>query len=121
LSEWTGSRLATARNNGQSLFDAQQTWGSGAYLLETMPSVLYTLELHGHDPAEAIVRAVNDTYDNDTVAAIVGAAVGALHGASALPARWREGLTGRTGPSDDGAMFAMMTAARDRFWDRAGA
>ena len=36
---------------------------------------------------EAIVRAVNDTRDNDTIAAIVGAAVGALHGKSALPDR----------------------------------
>jgi len=39
---------------------------------------------------------VNDTRDNDTVAAIVGAAVGALHGKSALPARWIRNLLGRT-------------------------
>jgi ADP-ribosyl-[dinitrogen reductase] hydrolase len=37
---------------------------------------------------EAIVRAVDDTTDNETVAAIVGAAVGAVHGRSALPERW---------------------------------
>ena len=118
LSAWTEAQLTSARGGGVALVDAQATWGSGAYLLETVPSVLYALERHGHDPEDAIVRAVNDTYDNDTVAAIVGAAVGALHGASALPARWREGLTGRTGPSDDGAMFAMVAAARERFWDR---
>ena len=69
-----------------------------------------------HDPEEAILRAINDTLDNDTVGAIVGAAVGALHGASALPARWRQGLTGRAGPDDDGAMFRMVDAAHDRFW-----
>ena len=82
-----------------------------------MPTVLYTLELHGHDPEGAIVRAVNDTKDNDTVAAIVGAAVGAMHGAAALPARWRDALTGRTREDDDGAMFSMIAAARARFWD----
>ena len=49
---------------------ACDSWYSGAYLLETVPSVLYILERHGHDPEEAIVRAVNDTKDNDTVAAI---------------------------------------------------
>jgi ADP-ribosylglycohydrolase len=43
-----------------------------------VPTVIYILMRHGHDPEEAIVRAVNDTKDNDTVAAIVGAAVGAL-------------------------------------------
>jgi ADP-ribosylglycohydrolase len=57
---------------------------------------------HGHDPEEAIVGTVNDTHDNDTVAAIVGAAVGALHGADALPHRWRGGLLGRTRFGDDG-------------------
>jgi ADP-ribosyl-[dinitrogen reductase] hydrolase len=71
-------------------------WYSGAYLLETVPTVIYILMRHGHDPEEAIVRAVNDTKDNDTVAAIVGAAVGALHGRSGLPARWIDNLLGRT-------------------------
>ncbi|MFT4976183.1 MAG: ADP-ribosyl-[dinitrogen reductase] hydrolase [Myxococcota bacterium] len=68
---------------------------SGAYMLETVPCVLTILSRHGHDPEEAIVRAVNDTKDNDTVAAIVGAAVGALHGRAALPDRWLSGLSGR--------------------------
>jgi ADP-ribosylglycohydrolase len=71
---------------------------------------------HGHDPEEAIVRAVNDTRDNDTVAAIVGAAVGALHGADALPRRWREGLLGRTRFDDDGHVFELIEEARRAFW-----
>jgi ADP-ribosylglycohydrolase len=75
--------------------DACDGWHSGAFLLETVPSVLYILGRHGHDPEEAIVRAVNDTVDNDTIAAIVGAAVGALHGKQGLPARWILGLSGR--------------------------
>ena len=77
-----------------STVDACNSWYSGAFLLETVPSVLYILERHGNDPEEAIVRAVNDTRDNDTVAAIVGAAVGALHGAIRLPERWRMGSWG---------------------------
>jgi len=56
--------------------------------------VLLILSRHAGDPEEAIVRAVNDTRDNDTVAAIVGAAVGALHGRGKLPRRWVEGLAG---------------------------
>ena len=54
-----------------------------AYLLETVPSVLYAPMRYAGDPEEALVRSVNDAKDNDTVAAIVGAAVGALHGAAA--------------------------------------
>ena len=50
----------------------------------------------GSNPEEAIVRAVNDTLGNDTVAAIVRAAVGALHGRASLPRRSMDGLFGRT-------------------------
>ena len=96
--------------------DACNGWYSGAFLLETVPCVLYILMRHGHDPEEAIVRAVNDTRDNDTVAAIVGAAVGALHGADALPRRWRDGLLGRTRFDDDGHVFELIEEARRVFW-----
>ena len=84
-------------------------------MLETMPSVLYILMQHGDDPEEAIVRAVNDTYDNDTIAAIVGAAVGALHGKANLPQRWLAGLLGRTGTDDDGRILDFLARAR-RTW-----
>jgi len=94
---------------------ADQLWHSGAYLLETVPSVLYILARHADDPRQALLQAVNHTRDNDTVAAIVGAAVGALHGASAWPARWIDGLSGRTGASDDGRMFALLLQAGQRF------
>lgn len=80
---------------GSPTAEAGDIWFSGAYLLETVPTVLHILARHGADPEQAIMRAVNDTKDNDTVAAIVGAAVGALHGETALPQRWRNGLGGR--------------------------
>jgi ADP-ribosylglycohydrolase len=99
-----------ARGNWDSR-EACEAWHSGAYLLETVPCVLWILARHAHDPEEALVRAVNDTQDNDTVAAIVGAAVGALHGASALPERWRWGLLGRTRADDDGQVFRLVEAA----------
>ncbi len=89
--------------------------GSGAYLLETVPIALHILRVHAHDPEEAIVRAVNDTKDNDTVAAIVGQVVGALHGAKALPGRWIKRLTGRLGAHDDGRVFDLINSAVDRF------
>lgn len=94
---------------------AGNIWHSGAYLLETVPSVLYILARHGHDPVEAIEHAVNGTHDNDTAAAIVGAAVGALHGARAFPQPWIDGLLGRTGERDDGAVFRLLAAAGAKF------
>jgi ADP-ribosylglycohydrolase len=99
-----------------TVLDACSQWHSGAYLLETVPSVLYILMRHGRDPEEAIVRAVNDTKDNDTIAAIVGAAVGALHGREALPKRWIENLSGRTTDSDDGQVFRLLESAKQKWW-----
>jgi ADP-ribosyl-[dinitrogen reductase] hydrolase len=94
---------------------ACQLWYSGAFLLETMPSVLYILSRHAGDPEEAMIRAVNDTWDNDTIASIVGGALGALHGADAFPPRWIEGLLGRTRAEDDGRVFELIDAAVDAF------
>jgi ADP-ribosylglycohydrolase len=103
--------LAEAKRHDWSTRDACEAWCSGAYLLETVPSVLWILARHAHDPEEAIIRAVNDTQDNDTIAALVGAAVGALHGRDALPAAWQRGLLGRTTANDDGRVFRLIEEA----------
>jgi hypothetical protein len=47
---------------------------------------------------------VNDSCDNDTIAAI------ALHGEAALPKRWRDNLLGRTMEADDGRVFDLLDA-----------
>lgn len=92
-------------------------WFSGAFLLETVPSVLFILERHCMDPETAIIRAANDTKDNDTIASIVGACVGALHGASRLPERWKSNLLGRTWLDDDGRVQQLISQAKAAFWD----
>ena len=109
------TRVAAAHAGDRPTAEACEDWGSGAYLLETVPSVIYILMRHGDDAEEAIVRAVNDTRDNDTCGAIVGAAMGALHGARALPARWREGLLGRTADADDGRVLELLDEAGMRW------
>jgi len=111
LSAFVAERLPDAAQRCLSTVDACNEWYSGAFLLETVPSVLFVLSKHAADPEEAIVRAVNDTVDNDTVGAIVGAAVGALHGASGLPERWKAGLLGRTESHDDGQVFELIDRA----------
>jgi len=70
---------------------------------------------HGHQLEEVIIRAVNDTKDNDTVAAIVGAAVGALHGKEKLPERWISNLSGRLSYQDDGRVFELLNKAK-KIW-----
>lgn len=114
LSEFVQLVVSEALEEGQNTLDACNSWFSGAYLLETVPSVLMILAKFANDPEEAIIRAVNDTKDNDTIAAISGAAVGALHGEEALPKRWIDGLLGRTAQSDDGRVFELLDALTNK-------
>ncbi len=118
IGRYTRQRVLAALEAGTPTVEACNGWYSGAFLMETIPCVLCILARHGQDAEEAIVRAVNDTRDNDSVAAIVGAAVGALHGAAKLPPRWREGLLGRTAAHDDGKVFELIGRARAAFWER---
>jgi len=119
LTDFVSTEVPKALQQGRSILDVCDDWYSGAFLLQTVPSVIFILECHPNHPAQPIVRAVNDTRDNDTSAAIVGAAVGALHSLAALPRRWREGLLGRTGADDDGHTFELMDAARKKWATRA--
>ena len=113
--QFVRDELQDARAKDLTVLDAANRWYSGAYLKETIPTVLNILSRYADDPEQAIIRAVNDTKDNDTIAAIVGAAVGALHGKKAFPARWIVGLTGRTKADDDGAIFEILDQA-NKVW-----
>lgn len=110
-------KVGDAYSQGLSVEEACAQWYSGAFLLETVPCVIFILMRHGDNPEGAIIRAVNDTKDNDTIAAIVGAAVGALHGKAAIPERWISNLSGRTSDRDDGRIFQLLAKARRKWWD----
>jgi len=116
LWQFTERVVTDAQRRQLSVVNACNTWGSGASLFETVPSVLYILATQAQNGEEAIIRAVNDTKDNDSIASIVGAAVGALHGTSGIPNRWIKGLTGRTRSDDDGEVFKLILAAKQKFW-----
>ena len=115
LCDFVQTKVLPAVDEGRGTLEVCDGWGSGAYLLETVPCLLHILALHGHDAEEAVVRAVNDTRDNDTIGALVGAAVGALHGEQALPDEWRQGLLGRTREADDGAVQRLVDEVVDTF------
>jgi len=113
---FVSEKVSRASEEQLSVLDACNQWYSGAYLLETIPGVLYIMMCHGRDFEEAVVRAVNDTRDNDTIAAIVGALAGALHGKEKIPERWLRNLSGRTTDSDDGKIFKILKEAKQVWW-----
>jgi ADP-ribosyl-[dinitrogen reductase] hydrolase len=116
LWQFTDKMVREALNREMTTLEACNWWWSGASLFQTVPSVLYILARHAENAEEAIIRAVNDTKDNDTISAIVGTAVGALHGLKGIPERWIDGLTGRTRSSDDGEVFKLIFRTKKAFW-----
>lgn len=84
---------------------------NGAFVLETTPVVLWCLLSFAEDPEEALVTAVMGGRDSDTIAAILGNLLGALHGEHAFPARW-------TGPNleDADRLVALADGLYDLRW-----
>ncbi len=69
-----------------------QLLGNGVRTLESVPTALYAAMKHHDNPEQALVAAVGYGGDTDTIAAMAGAAVGALRGADLFPQRWHDGL-----------------------------
>ena len=77
--------ITRAINEGWSLYTLSNIVGSGAYLLETIPMVLYTLMLYADNPFKALIKSVTVSRDRDTIGTIVGYFLGALHGIKGFP------------------------------------
>jgi ADP-ribosylglycohydrolase len=56
--------------------------------IEAVPCALWIVCTSHRDPEECLIRGVNMGGDTDTVAAMIGDIVGALHGQQWIPARW---------------------------------
>ncbi len=120
LCDFVDTVVRRALRDGVPLRDACSLdgFGSRADCTQTVPAVLYTLACHADSFSAAIIAAVNDTKDNDTIAAIVGAFVGAIHGKQAIRRRWIDGITsyslkihGREAMSDRSVMEEMSESA----------
>jgi ADP-ribosylglycohydrolase len=62
--------------------------GRSCYLPNTFPSMLHVLFRHGDAPRTALLETVRAGGDNASRAAVVGAWLGAAHGAGVWPADW---------------------------------
>ncbi len=116
--QWSGplwrfveDHVPRALEQGSSVAEVDLCWHSGAYLLETVPMVLFIVCRYLEDPQEALIRAATDTWDNDTIGACVGALLGARHGTA--PWRdWLPRLTGRTNLVDNGKVNELIMRLR---------
>ncbi len=69
-----------------------RTHALSSFVLGSGIVAVYLFARHFEDLEDALVTAVNLGGDADSIGAMVGTMAGALHGYSAIPARWREGL-----------------------------
>jgi len=66
-----------------------------SYINELIPTAVGIFLIFRHDLEQAIIQAACAGGATDSVSAIVGALVGAYHGASAIPQRWLDKLEDR--------------------------
>ena len=69
---------------------------NSGFVLHTLQTALYHA-LTADSAEAAIVSAVNEGGDTDTIGAVAGAVAGARFGASALPERWLDALAATDG------------------------
>lgn len=93
--------------------------GVSGFIVHTVPAAVYCVRT-GSSVEDALERAVRLGGDTDTVAAIVGALVGAQAGASGLPRAWLDGIVDWPLSTDAlrelGRAVANGTSPRPRRW-----
>jgi ADP-ribosylglycohydrolase len=70
---------------GAATAEAAAGLGTTGFVIHTVPFAAFVFLRRGGEPLDAIAEAISAGGDTDTIAAIVGGWVGALHGAAALP------------------------------------
>ena len=64
--------------------------------IEAVPCALWIICVSYQEPEEALIRGVNMGGDADTVAAMIGDIIGALHGYKWIPSRWYDNVEPNT-------------------------
>ena len=66
--------------------------GNGIRAVEAVSCALLALVRYYPEPEEAVVKSVNFGGDTDTIGAMTGAQIGALHGKDWIPKRWLDDM-----------------------------
>ena len=105
-----GLRLA---EQGSETLEAARVCGTSGFVVHTVSFASYCFARYGDDPLHALTEAIGAGGDSDSIAAILGAWLGALHGASKLPAPLIIKIhDGAFGPSHLKALAACLTDRR---------
>lgn len=104
LCDFIEQLVIPAHGNPATLHKERDSWYSGAFVLETIPTVLSIITEHLHEPRRAILEAVNRTWDNDTIASMVAAAMGMRYGQDAFDTEWHQVMLSYRPPHEEDAL-----------------
>lgn len=105
-----GLRLA---EQGGETIEAARLCGTSGFVVHTVAFAAYCFARYGGDPMHALTEAIGAGGDADSIAAILGAWLGALHGASNLPATLIDRIhDGPFGPSHLRSLAACLADRR---------
>lgn len=107
-------RAVGLARRGAGTDEAAGACGTTGFVVHTVPFALFCLLRHGAEPTRALTQSIGAGGDTDSIGAILGAWLGALHGESGLPG----GLIGRIhdgpfGPSHLRALAACLACVRE--------
>ena len=78
-------RALELERGGASLREAAEACGTTGYVVSTVAFATFCFLRHGDDPMRALSGAIGAGGDTDSIGAILGAWLGALHGEAGLP------------------------------------
>ena len=100
--------------DGVSTSEAARVCGTTGFVLHTVPFATFCMLRYGGDPMRALSEAISAGGDTDSIAAILGGWLGALHGAQGLPAALIACIhDGPFGPSHLLALASCLGQVRD--------
>jgi ADP-ribosyl-[dinitrogen reductase] hydrolase len=111
-----GAAIDRARDlalRGASTDEAAQSCGTSGFVLQSVAFATFGFIRYGSDPVLALTEVIGAGGDTDSIAAILGAWLGALHGAAALPQRLIERIhDGPFGPTHLRALAECLASVR---------
>jgi len=94
--------------------EAAKTCGTSGFVVHTVPFATFIFLRYGDDPLFALTEAANAGGDTDSIGAIVGGWLGALHGAKQMPGELLDRIhDGPFGPTHLRALGAALCRVRD--------
>lgn len=105
------SKAQMVAASSATIAEAAQELGTSGFIMQTLPFAAFCFLRFGDNPRVALVEAVSAGGDTDSIGAILGAWLGALHGRNALPEEFILSL--HQGPIDlNGLSLALSDGTR---------